>query len=493
MKKDFKKYLPWIILSVLVLGLSTWYLLSRRITQEQRDLYEAKIAEAQSHIEARQYSMGMKKFYNAASMIPSQVEAYEGILSILITKNRMEDAQEVIEKSAKAVSNYDKSKLYKILGDQYYKMGEYRKAYDLYDAGSFLGTSNMGLELALGETYLNMGDVDNARKQFGKADYEGENLERANLLLSYIYAIDNAQKAKSTLNSVSEIEKMQAYYEEFRGVLESLDEDEKFNATKLSRVYLNAGYPYLAILTLEPRKEDISEYLEGMYFLGRAYFEYGEYEKAIEVLDGALTLGGMEDEILRIKARAYFLTNDLDNAINSYDSAIGHSGSDISSGLVKEYVEFLLDNKQILKASDLIKSLLIPFDQEPYLNLLAVVVNYELEENSKVEFYLNKLEELQETKEFTKSQEKELLQWRILTLLEEDDKEWKESKVMVSEYMDRLFELDRFNPYYRLFLAKIQIKEGEEELVVQSLEQAIEYDLESVVTDEALKMLSSLR
>ncbi len=74
----------------------------------------------------------------------------------------------------------------------------------------------------------------------------------------------------------------------------------------------------------------------------------------------------------------------------------------------------------------------------------------------------------------------------------EDDSEGGEM-VNIERYMDELFELDRYSPYYRYFLGKIQIIEGEEEMAIQSLEQAIEYDLDYSVTDDSLKLLSSLR
>lgn len=486
MKKDIKKYLPWIILLLLIFSLSLWYVLSRRITQEQMAVYEGKMSEAQAHVEARRYSVGMQTYYEAVEVVPTQVGAYEGILSILIAKNRLGDAHEVIEKSATALKNYDKSILYKMVGDEYYKLGEYGKAYDLYDAGSFLGISNMELELMLAKTNLNLGNIKEAKGQLSKLGYQEDSLEEANLLLAYIYAIDDPQKAKSTMALVPEVEGMQAYYEEFESVLGSLDEDTKFNATKLARVYINNGYPYLAILTLEPIREDITEYLEGMYFLGRAYFENGQYEEAIEALDAALTLGGMEEEILWIRARSYFLTNDLDNTISSYDSAIGHTEETLSSDLITEYVRLLLDNNQTLKASDLIRSLLVLDGDKAYFNLLAVEVNYELKDYVKVEFFLNQLEEMQ----LNNDQEKEYLRWRILTLLENYDET--DSEVL-GEYMDRLFELDRFSPHYRLFLAKTHIEEGKEDLAIQSLEQAIEYDLDYTVTEEAQRLLSSLR
>jgi len=498
MKNNIKKYIPWIILLLLVASLGIWYYLSRRVSEEQLSQYESKIEEALDYEESRDFSMAMKRYYEAAEIIPKKVEAYDGIISVLIKKDKLDNAEEVIKQSAKPLSNNDRSTIYKKLGDEYYSRKLFDKAYEMYDAGSFLGVNNPGLELMLGKTYLNLGQVSEARGQFSKSVYTGKDLEEANLLLAYIDAIDNTDKAKSTLNSVSNSDEMEIYYEEFRKTLEDLDDDKKFNATKLARVYINNGYPYLAILVLEPLREEISEYLEGLYFLGRAYYDYGDYSKSIETLDGALTLGGMEGEIFWVKGRAYALTNNLENAINSYDSAVGYHSGESFVALVEEYFNFLVENNQLLKAEELVKSLLIAFPDEVYLNLLAVELNYILDEGAKVEFYLSNLEELRGEVTFVRNDEKDFLKWRIATLIDayekniEDDSA-EEEMPDIEKYMDELFELDMYSPYYRYFLARIQIVKGETEMAIQSLEQAIEYDLDYLVTEESVKLLSSLR
>jgi len=206
----------------------------------------------------------------------------------------------------------------------------------------------------------------------------------------------------------------------------------------------------------------------------------------------------MEGEIFWVKGRAYMLINNLESAINSYDSAIGYYSGEKSSALVEEYFHLLVENNQLLKAEELVKSLLIAFPDEVYLNLLALELNYILDEDAKVEFYLNYLEELREEVTFVRNDEKDFLRWRITTLIDSyerniEDDSVGEEMVDIEKYMDELFELDRYSPYYRYFLARVQIIEGEEEMAIQSLEQAIEYDLDYSVTDQCLKLLSSLR
>ncbi len=494
MKTNIKKHIPWVILFLLVASLGTWYYLSRRVSDEQLAQYQSKIAEGLDYQESNNFSMAMKRYYEAVEIIPKRVEAYDGIISVLIKKDKLDDAEKVIKQSAKPLNNNDRSTLYMKVGDEYYSRKFFEKAYEMYDAGSFLGVNNPRLELMLGKTYLNLGKVSDARGQFGKSIYVDRDFEEATLLLAYIDAVDNTDKAKSTLNSVNNSDEMEIYYEEFRRTLEDLDDDKKFNATKLARVYINNGYPYLAILVLEPQREAIAEYLEGLYFLGRAYYDYAEYTKSIETLDGALTLGGMEGEIFWIKGRAYMLTNNLESSINSYDSAVGYYSGEKFAALVEEYFHLLVENNQLLKAGELVRSLLIAFPSEIYLNLLAVDLNYLLNESVKVEFYLSNLEELREEVTFVRNDEKDFLRWRIITLIDNYEKNSEEELVPeIDRYMDELFELDRYSPHYRYFLARVQIIEGEKEMAIQSLEQAIEYDLDYSVTDQSLKLLSSLR
>jgi tetratricopeptide (TPR) repeat protein len=481
MNKDIKKYIPWIILAVVVVVLSTLFLLSKRITQEQLSKYEKKVGEAQMHMEARQYSVAVEKYYEAVDIIPSKVDAYEGLIKILLQKNRLKEAEEVIEKSAKPLSSFDKSLLYKRLGDEYYYRKDFRKAYEMYDDGLVLGVKNMGLELALGKVLLNLGDVSSAKKQFLKTGYEGEENLESNLLLSYIYALDDTPKAKKVLKSVDPSEKSQVYYDEFEDTLNNLNEDVKYNVAKLARVYINNGYPFLAISAIEPIKEDISEYLEAMYFLGRAYLDYGQYDEAIEALDSSLTLGGMETDILWAKGRAYMLKNDLDSGMKNYESAIGYSGGAFPKELVEEYVKILLDNKQTLKATEVVKNLLLLKDVEAYLNLLATEIYFGTKEYEKVDYYLDQLAKMS----LNKTEEKVYLQFKIRMLLRE--------KVDIDEYLTRLLNVDKFNPYYHFFLAQVQIEDGDESLAVESLERAIEYDLNSDITEEASELLSSLR
>lgn len=481
MKKEIKKYIPWIILILIILSLSLWYILSKRITQEQMSVYESKVQEAQTHYEAKQYTMALTKYYEAVDEVPSKIEAYEGILEILLEKNKLEDALEIVDKSSKPLASKDRSQLYMKIGDVYYASGNYEKAYSIYQDGQILGVTNLPLEMRIAKVQLNLGKVDEAKGQLVKSGYKDELLEETTLLLSYIYVLEDKDKAKNTIASLVPSEGMVAYYDEFKEVLESLDDDEKFNAAKLARVYINNGYPYLAIQVLEPIEDDIVEYLEGMYFLGKAYYEYGMYEQAVQALDSALTLGGFEKDIFWTKARSYIQLGDIDNASNSYQGALGYSSEELDVGLIREYIELLKSNNQLVQANDVIKDQLSTHPEEPILYILASDINLLLEESEKVGYYLGQLSEMdldQETQKEYLHKKLEYLSWNNENLV---------------DTLSKLEEIDQFDPYYHYYLAKKYVSEDQKDFAIQSLEKALEYDLEYNITQESLILLSSLR
>lgn len=481
MIKDIKKYIPWIVLALIVISLSVWYLLSRRVTKEQEEQYKSRVEEARVHLEAKQYSSSMNKYYEAIEIIPNRVDAFEGVLSILISKNRYEDATKIIEESAKKLNNSDKSILYKMVGDAYYDSSMYRESFDMYDRGLVLGVVNMPLELSLGKAYLNLGNIDSAKAQFKKSGYQGDAEMEAKLLLAYIYALEDKEKAENAIKGVDPSDSMKIYFEELEGVLGSFTDDEKFNATKISRIYLNNGYPYLAIKKLEPLKDEMAEYLEGMYYLGRAYYANGENDKAIEILDSALSLGGMEGEILHLKAKAYVKKNDLDNAIKSFESSLGYAGSEFGKDIVEEYVQYLMSKSQALRAYDVVRDLLQVKPSEPYLSFLAIEISNKAEDGAKVEYYISQLEKL----ELDNKDKEKFLGYKIGFLL-------KEGKDVETE-LGELFELDRYNPEYYLLLAKDYVSKNDNEMAIQSLEKALEYDLGTSISEDSSKLLSSLR
>lgn len=479
---SFKNILPWIILVLVISGLVAWYFISNHVTSEENASYDAKIKEAITMYESKEYSTAMANYYEAADMIPSRKEAFQGILTILIDKNRENDALSILEKSAQKLSNSDQAVLYSLVGKAYYDKEDYSKALETFKKGQGIGVANEELELMIGKTYLKKNNLDSAAKQFGKDYSENEYLAEAKLLLAYIQSTSDTNAAKATLGSVAPTEKLKQYYEEFSSVLGSLNSDIKFNATKLSRVYINNGYPTLAVAILEPMEAEMAEYLEGMYFLGRAYLEMGEYDKALGELDKAITLGGMEDSILWAKARAYMGKNDLSNAIVNYGKAVGYQGKTASQVLVSEYLDTLLANNMTLKADELLQSV-IKNVKYPYLYIYGVNINYLLSNTEKINYYINLLA----TMTLEDTDKKEYLYLSARALLDQNGDITK-----INSTLGELLSMDRYNAKYYLLLGRTQFEQGQAAEASDSLKKAIEYDLNSDITEEATRLLSSV-
>ncbi len=482
MKEKFKKILPWLILLLVISGLTTWYFLSRRITETERSNYDEKIKHAELSFNAREYSEAINKYYEATEVIPQELTAYKGIVEILLLKNRVDQAISITRESTRALSPDDRSKLYKMIGDYYYQNYDYQSAKDMYQEGLSLRVVNLDAELALAKALINIGKVDEGKKQLEKYNYEGDSAVEANLLLSYIQALTDTEKAKSQISSMTASGKWNPYYDEFDLVLKALDDDKKFNATKLARVYINNGYPYLALNILKTVEGELTQYLEGMYYTGLAYLQTNQYDKAVEYFDKASTLGGIEMEIFWGKARAKYSKNDLEAAINNYTTAIEYGGKDVSEELVKEYIDILLVNKQNLRAIDMIKYLLTN-QEKAYIYLLGIDLNYQIGERAKIDFYNQQLDKL----ELTEEEQKEHLYWRARLAIDDSDMS------SANTLLEQLLSKDRYNPKYYLLLGMVKIKEDNIAEAKSAFEKAVEYDNSNLISEETLKLLSNLK
>jgi len=478
----FKKLLPWIVLVLVIGGLAAWYFIANRVTTAENASYDAKIKEAVTMYNSKEYSTAMTYYYDAADMIPSRAEAFKGILTILAEKGRPDDALSILEKSAQKINAQDQATLYALVGNAYYEISNYDKALETFKKGQGVGVNDQNLELMIGKVYLKKGNLDNAVKQCQKDLFTDDNLSESKLLLSYIQSTSDTEAAKSTLGSVSPTEKWTAYYDEFAAVLASLNTDTKFNATKLSRIYVNNGYPALAVAILQPLETEMTEYLEGMYYLGRAYLETKEYDKALTELDKAITLGGLEDSILWAKARAYIGKSDLNNAIINYGKAIGYQGKEPNANLVKEYMDILLANNFTLKADELLQSIL-KGSKAPYLYIYGIKINYVLNNIEKINYYITQLDALT----LEDSDKREYLYYKAKALLDQNG-----DITQINLVLDSLLNIDRYNAKYYFLLGRLQFEQGQASEASDSLKKATEYDLNYEITDEATRLLSSV-
>ena len=246
MKEKILKFLPWFVLILLIVAVSLYFFLGKRVTEGERSLYDEKIKQAELNFNGREYSEAINQYYEASSLIPQEFTAYKGIVDILLLKNRADEALSIVRESTRAISSNERSILYDLIGDYYYDLADFKKAKEMYQEGLGLGVENLEAEFALGKALINIDRIDEGLKQIEKNEYEGDIAVEANLLLSYLYALTDTEKAKTQIGSITPSGKWTPFYDEFDNLLNSLDDDKKYNAVKLSRVYLNLSLIHIS-------------------------------------------------------------------------------------------------------------------------------------------------------------------------------------------------------------------------------------------------------
>ncbi len=477
MKKITKGFL-----TLLVLTLSALLLTGCTESPETISQYENVVEEADLLYEGKSYTQALSRYEEATKLVPSRIEAYRGIVDIFIDKGRLTDAESIVTDSTQKLSQSDRSILYSLVGNAYFNVESYDKALEMYEGATTLGVNNLVAEIGKAKVYIKQNNISDASKILSKDSFEGDPLYEGKLLYAYVKSLTDTDAAIDILENVTPSEEWSTKYTEFKSVLDSLSEDELYNATKLSKVFINEGYPYLAISLLSPLEEKMAEYPDGLYFLGRALLDIGSYDSALTKLEGAISAGALDSDVFRTIARAYDKKGEMDNAIKYYDRAVSYAGENVTESLLTEYLSFLLDEKLLTKAQEVLK-IAQKYNEGVWVDILAVEINYKLEDAEKTEYYI---EEALAKEDITTEEKKEVLYWSIQLLYDDEDLD------TAKEKLTSLKELDRFNPFYYLLMGKVQYQEGDFENAKETLELAIEYDLGEGVANEAEKALAKI-
>ena len=479
-----KKQVKWILIAVGILALAggIYFMLSRTESEETIAEYENIVEEAELLYKSRNYTESLARYDEAAKLISSRIDAYRGIVNIFIDKGRLTDAEEIITNSAQKVSLSGKSILYSLVGNAYYEVEEYEKALEMYDSATTLGITNLVANLGKAKVYLKQNKITEAEKILSKDNFEADTLYESQLLYSYIVSLTDEDTAIEILEDISVSEEWDGKYTDFTEILESLGEDELYNATKLSRVFINEGYSYLALSLLSPLEERMSEYPDGLYFLGRALLDTGSTATSISTLESAVSAGSLDPDLFRTIARAYYKSGDMDTTIEYYDRATSYAGESVEDSLLKEYLDFLIDENLLTKSQNIL-DISQQYYEEVWVDMYAIQINYLLEDMEKVDYYI--LEAL-ENDDITTEEKKDIYYWEARLAIDEEDLDLAKTKLGL------LKDLDRFNPYYYILIGEVLYEEGDFEEAKTNYELAIEYDLGEGVSSEAEKALARL-
>ena len=294
-----------IIAGLLLIGGGIFaYFYFRPPTQEEITQYEQILSEGDVFLEAHEYSEAVAKYNDSIKIIHTDNRAYSKIVGIYLLKNDYDTALEVANKSQNNLSASESSLIYTQIADKYYENEDYYQARINYELASSLN-NNPTVNLGLAKSHIFNGDIDRA-KDLLKGNFDNTTSDEATLIYAYILGLEDTDKAVNILDDYEVVDSTwTGAIDEYMSVITSLDEDELFNKAKLSRIYLNNGYPTLAISLLEPIKEDLAQYVDGLFLLGTAYLENGDYANAIDVLSSSVSLIGYESQKYWMLARAY--------------------------------------------------------------------------------------------------------------------------------------------------------------------------------------------
>ena len=300
-------------------------------------------------------------------------------------------------------------------------------------------------------------------------------------MLSYIQSLSDIEKAKDLIKDVQPDEEWKGMYASWKETLDSLDDDELFNSAKLSEGYMFGGYPSLVVTLLEPKKTEMIEYIDGIYMLGKAYYELEEYQKSIDVLSNATSVSDLNQYIYWVLARDSYMLDDVNKAFTYYESAISFAGDKADARLYQEYLDLMFENNLLSKGAETMRKAERIFDSTwveiYYMNLYALT-----KENESFEYHMNKVDmntiEDRYKGDYLYSKGKYLI----------ENSEFDEAK----RTLDIFWDLDKYDPRYNLLFAQLSFEEGNLKDARTYANKSIEYDLDREVTDEAQKLLATV-
>ena len=457
------------------------FLLSGCTTSEEKvSEYNKQISEADLLIASMDYNLALEKLSKTSELIPSRKDAYQRIVNIFITKNRLEDATKILDESATKLDDSDRGSLYVDIGNAYYILKDFDKALYNYQIGKGFDTSNTLASLGIAKVYIQKGNIEGAKKLLDDK-YEGDEYIESQLLLSYLYSLNSVESAIDTIKDVEPGDDWRGKYTDWGKLLEGLTEDELFNSAKLGKVYMEEGYPYLSIAILEPNKDKMLEYMDGIYILGKAYYEQGEYQKSIDLLEDGVFVSNLNQYVYWVLARDYYMLDDLETSFSYYETALSYGGDYAEQDLYMEYLDFLFKENQTEKALEVMKRADRIFDRDwvklYYMELYTLRKDFE-----KFEYHMNSVDYSKLDSELKSDY-----------LYVKGDYFIKSNQLdEANRTLDLFWELDPYDARYNLLVAQLSFQEGNLDDARIYSKKAIEYDIQREVTEQALKLLAQI-
>ncbi len=511
MKKQNTLKIILVILLLVLAGIGGYFYYDRVYKNRNIDQYKNSVREAKTLYELRDYSESLQKYTDATEEYESGHEAYIGIVTVLLDKNLDDKALEIAKSAEDRIDSQYMVDIYISIADFYYQNQEWQKAKQYYEKALTLGYSDY-VKLGVIKSTLRSGSTDIKSDYWQtSSDTEVEVLFEKNLLFVLVKSLENdlteidpiIEKLDSQVGdieqSVSLVETYQDLKVSFEEAVDNKD-DKLYYKALFAKVALNQGYSVIAVELLEGAK--IEEYWEGLYCLGRGYYGIGNYDKAIENLEKAVSAGTDKPEVYTYIARTYYLKKELNNSIEYYNRAITFADEEEKAEFYREYIELLYEQELYNQALSALEDL-GKIEKDNWLNLAYLRIYYTIEDSEGIEKYLGAVneEELIFKSSHTIFSKGGYTPYRFDSSLGTyyyyyikyllDNKNVADRDLKLDQLLEKYAQQDQTDPYYNYLHALYSLEQGDIENVRKFAGQAIEYDLEGKVSVKAKKLLAS--
>lgn len=299
-----------------------------------------------------------------------------------------EEAFKEIEKLAEKYPTVARYPL--LLGDLHLENKELDKAYEYYQKAHAIEPANPYYIVSMSNYYEAKGDKEAAEQQIRSA-LVNEELDvelKVNILSRYIARLQQTKQDMASVNVLFEelIEQhpedidLKLMYGSFLSTAQDKQEEARFQFQLVTEMEPDNQAAWQQLLNLALKAEDLPEVIricqtcmglfpeapEYYFYLGIAYYQQEEYQKALDTYQAGVAIipdenGMLKSDFYGQMGDIYYQIKKMDEAYASYDEALKHNPKNIV--VLNNYAYFLsLDKKDLDKAE---RMSAVTIDMEP--------------------------------------------------------------------------------------------------------------------------------
>ena len=409
------------------------------------DSYRSALTEARTEFEAGNYSKAMSLYLDASEIAQTEVDPYKGIVDILGRKGYYKEATELISDVSTGITTPESATLYEILATAQQARMDYSEGF----------------------------------QSASRAYSEDPNPTRALLATQLAIQADQLEQVPTFVTDIPEglnadVTQLWVFYT--NDIDKDLDDVDLYSVVNNSRTFILSGYPALARSLLGKFEEGMENYWEGLYYLGRAYYDLDEYEEALNRFEKAISLGSDDNVLYLYLARTYSVLGQTSSAYEIYERSIAFSDDTEGLEILDEYISLLVDDAQFNRALDIIDD----FAESNRTKLLFMRV-YSAWENW--EEYTVYVESFDMTTAGSSEKEEYLRSVLDYRLLVEKDLTGVDDMIAI---LEKEFKDPPLTAYYKGLRARVLEDDAEAK---RFFEEAVDRDLEGEISDLAKRFI----